>query len=542
MPDFIVVGGGSAGCVLANRLSADPAISVVLLEAGGRDSSLFIHMPAGYLRLMETGQVDWGYHTVPQPHCHNREFYWPRGKVLGGSSSINGMVYVRGHASDFDHWAQLGNRGWSFDDVLPYFKRAERWEGGADTFRGGDGPLRTIGVKSFHPLAAAWLKAGEQAGYSRTDDINGARQEGFGGLQSTIMNGRRASAAACYLTPALGRPNLSVITNAHASRIIVEGGRAVGVEYIRKGAVQTIRADREVILSGGAINSPQLLQLSGIGAGDHLRQLGLQVVHELKGVGQNLSDHVAVSMRQLCTQPISLKRELDPLRTAISLVRWALFKNGPAAHPGIQAQAFVKTRPELEAPDIQYHFVMILYGDHGRQRYPQHGFQPLINVQRPESLGSVKIVSAEPMAAPAIDPNYLAAHEDVRMLRDGIKIGREIIAQKAFDPFRGPELDPGPAVTTDAEIDDYIRRNCHTQYHPVGTCKMGLDPMAVVDPELKVHGLSGLRVVDASIMPVMVSANTNASTIMIAEKASDMILGRAAPPREDLSGKLRPAA
>jgi len=542
MPDYIVVGGGSAGCVLANRLSADPACGVVLLEAGGRDSSIFIHMPAGYLRLMETGQVDWGYHTVPQPHCHGRTFYWPRGKVLGGSSSINGMVYVRGHASDFDHWAQLGNAGWSYDDVLPYFKRAERWEGGADAFRGGDGPLSTIGVKSFHPLSAAWLKAGEQAGYPRTDDLNGAHQEGFGALQSTIMNGRRASAAACYLTPVLGRPNLKVIVNAHAKRVIVEGGRAVGVEYIRNGAVETIRADREVILSGGAINSPQLLQLSGIGAGDHLRPLGIKVVHELEGVGRNLCDHVAVSMRQLSTQPISLKRELNPFRTAKALLQWVLFKDGPAAHPGIQAQAFVKTRPGLAAPDIQYHFIMILYGDHGRQRYKQHGFQPLINVQRPESLGSVMIVSADPTVAPAIDPNYLATAEDVRMLRDGIKIGRDILAQKAFDPYRGAELDPGPAVKTDAQIDDYIRRNCHTQYHPVGACKMGVDPMAVVDPELKVRGLSGLRVVDASIMPVMVSANTNASTIMIAEKASDMILGRSALPREDHFGKLKPAA
>ena len=339
----------------------------------------------------------------------------------------------------------------------------------------------------------------------------------------------------------LGRPNLKVVTNAHAKRVLVEGGRAVGVEYIRKGVVETIRADREVILAGGAINSPQLLQLSGLGAGDHLRSLGVNVVHELEGVGRNLSDHVAVSMRQLCTQPISLKRELNPLRTAKALLQWALFKNGPAAHPGIQAQAFVKTRPGLEAPDIQYHFVMILYGDHGRQQYPQHGFQPLINVQRPESLGSVKIVSADPTAAPAIDPNYLAAPEDVRMLRDGVKIGRDLIAQKAFDPYRGAELDPGPAVRTDAQIDEYIRRNCHTQYHPVGTCKMGVDALAVVDPELKVRGLAGLRVVDASIMPVMVSANTNASTIMIAEKASDMILGRAASSRQS-PDKFKPAA
>jgi choline dehydrogenase len=285
-----------------------------------------------------------------------------------------------------------------------------------------------------------------------------------------------------------------------------------------------VRADSEVILSGGAINSPQLLQLSGVGDGDHLRALGIKVIHELKGVGQNLSDHVAVSMRQLSTQPISLKGELNAFKAARSLVQWAIFKNGPAAHPGIQAVAFVKSRPDLVAPDLQYHFIMVLYGDHGRQRYKQHGFQPLINVQRPESVGSVMIRSADPTVAPAIDPNYLDSDEDVRLLHEGIRIGREIIAQKAFDPYRGDELDPGPDVKTDAQLDEYVRRNCHTQYHPVGSCKMGIDPMAVVNPELKVHGLSGLRVVDASVMPVMVSANTNAATIMIAEKASDMIL------------------
>jgi choline dehydrogenase len=529
MTDYIIVGAGSAGCVLANRLSADPTVSVVLLEAGGRDTSPFIHMPAGYRQLMISGAVDWGYRTTPQRHCYDRTFHWPRGKVLGGSSSINGMVYIRGHASDYDHWAQLGNRGWSYADVLPYFKRAEGWELGEDQYHGGDGPLRVTRVKAFHPLAQAWLEAGAQAGYPRTSDVNAADQEGFGPLDSTISEGRRYSTAYCYLRPALSRPNLKVITHALASRVLLESGRAVGVEYLREGRVQSLRADREVILAGGAINSPQLLQLSGIGDGDHLRSLGVKTVHELKGVGRNLSDHVAIEIQQMCVQPISLLNELRPLKIAKSLARYALTRKGPIAHPGIEAVAFVKSRPEIVAPDLQYHFIMIMYGENGLKVHKSHGFQPLVNVQRPESLGTVLINSSDPTKAPDIDPNYLAAAEDIRVLRDGVKIGREVLAQRAFDPFRGPELSPGPDVKSDAEIDDYLRRNCHTQYHPVGTCKMGPDSMAVVDLDLRVRGLEGLRVVDASIMPTMVSANTNAATIMIAEKGSDLILDKGSP-------------
>jgi choline dehydrogenase len=386
--------------------------------------------------------------------------------------------------------------------------------------------LRTSRVTQFHPLARAWLDAGEQAGYPSTRDVNASSQEGFGPLDSTIGGGRRSSTAYCYLKPALSRPNLKVITHALASRILIEGGRAVGVEYLRKGQSQTIRADREVILAGGAINSPQLLQLSGIGGGDHLHFLGIKVVHELEGVGQNLCDHVAAEIQQACPLPISLLRELRPIAIAKSLVRYALTRGGPMAHPGIQAVAFIKSRPEIVAPDLQYHFIMIMYGEHGIELHKLHGYQPLINVQRPESVGTVLINSSDPTKAPDIDPNYLAASEDVRILRDGVKIGREILSQRAFDPYRGPELAPGPDVKTDAQIDEFLRRSCHTQYHPVGSCKMGLDPMAVVDSDLRVRGLDGLRVVDASIMPTMVSANTNAATIMIAEKGSDMILNR----------------
>ena len=366
MTDYIIVGAGSAGCVLANRISADPNVQVTLLEAGGRDWSPFIHMPAGYRQLMVSGAMDWGYRTLPQKHCYDRAFYWPRGKVLGGSSSINGMVYIRGDASDYDHWAQLGNLGWSYADVLPYFKRAEGWEHGEDEFHGGEGPLRTSRVTEFHPLAQAWLDAGEQAGYPRNPDVNASSQEGFGPLDSTIGGGRRSSTAYCYLRPAMARPNLKVITHALASRILIENGRAVGVEYRRKGRSQTIRADCEVILAGGAINSPQLLQLSGVGGGDHLRALGIKVVHELKGVGQNLCDHVAAEIQQACLLPISLLREFRPTAIAKSLVRYILTKSGPMAHPGIQAVAFVKSRPEI----VRDRSPVPFYHDHVRRAWP----------------------------------------------------------------------------------------------------------------------------------------------------------------------------
>jgi choline dehydrogenase len=427
----------------------------------------------------------------------------------------------------------MGNRGWSFDECLHYFRKAETWEEGENEFHGGSGPLRTCRVKEFHPLTKAWFEAGRQAGYPFTPDVNGASQEGFGPLDSTLHRGRRASTAQAYLKPALARTNLRVITRALASRVVVQGGRATGVEYVRNGRTEVVQAGREVILAGGAINSPQLLQLSGIGNGEHLRSVGIKPVHELPGVGRNLQDHLAVSIQELSREPISLLRDLQPLNVAKSLLQYAVFRTGPVAHPGIQGVAFIKTRPEIVAPDLQFHFIMVLYSDHGRQITKQHGYMPLLNVQRPESVGTVMIRSANPQEHPVIDPNYLASGEDLRVLRDGIRIGRDILAQNAFDPYRGGELSPGRDVRTDAQIDDYIRRTCVTQYHPVGTCKMGRDPMAVVDPELKVHGLDGLRVVDASIMPAMVSANTNAATIMIAEKGSDMILARtsAAEPR-----------
>lgn len=531
MVDYIVVGAGSAGCVLANRLSTDPHTTVAVLEAGGKDRNMFIQMPAGYLALMKSGAVDWGYHTEPQPRVDNRVMFWPRGKVLGGSSAINGMVYIRGHASDYDVWAQLGNRSWSYDDCLPYFKRAEGRELGASDYHGGDGPLLTSRMAEItHPLTKAWFEAGRQGGYPATDDFNGPNQEGFGPVDSTIAGNRRASAARCYLHPAMNRPNLQVVTHALASRVLLEHGRAVGVEYIKNGRVHTLRAEREVILSGGAINSPQLLQLSGIGDGDHLLSIGIKPAHELKGVGRNLQDHLAAGVKQRCILPISFLPHTRPLGATKALVQYMLTKTGPATSHGLESMAFVKSRPEIIAPDLQFFFVLLIYGDHGRKIANEHGFMAYFNIARPESRGTIMIRSSDPRQHPAIQPNYLEAKEDVRVMRDGIKIGRHILGQRAFDPYRGEEYGPGRQVTADADIDAYIRQTAETIYHPVGTCKMGSDAMAVVDDRLRVHGVEGLRVVDASIMPRLVNGNTNAPTIMIAEKASDFILDRPSLP------------
>lgn len=528
MADFIIVGAGSAGCVLANRLSADPAIKVVLVEAGGNDSSPYIRAPGGHRNLMLSGRYDWGYNTVPQPNCENQRFYWPRGKVLGGSSSVNGMVYLRGDPSDFDVWSQMGNRGWSYAECLPYFKKAEGYEGGESKFHGGSGPLKTSKVKDIHPLSQAWMDAGVAAGYPYNDDFNTDQQEGFGPLYSTIHDGKRASSAWSYLRPVRSRPNLTVITNAHVTKVIIEKLRAVGIQYVEGGVAKEIRATREVILSGGAVNSPHLLQLSGIGNADHLRAAGVAVLHDLKGVGENLQDHLAVPFRQLTSGPFSTLSLLNPMRVGLAMLEYALFRRGPGAHSGFQALSCIKTRPEVAAPDIQIHFMTLLYTDHGRKIIDQHGVQPLINIQRPESKGTVKIVSADPLAHPEIDPRYLSERVDLETLREGVKIVRNVMAQKPFDSFRGKELTPGADVSTDAEIDSFIRKNCVTQYHPVGSCKMGHDDLAVVDDRLRVRGVDGLRVVDASIMPRLVSANTNAPTIMIAERASDFILNGAA--------------
>ena len=528
MYDYIIIGAGSAGCVLANRLSADPTTKVLLLEAGGRDTNPFIHMPAGYVALMKGGWVDWGYHTEPQKNLNNRKLFWPRGKVLGGSSSVNAMVYVRGCHTDYDMWRQLGNAGWSYADCLPYFRRAETYEVAPSEFHGTDGPLRVSRPSIRNPLSQAWVDAGVQAGYPFNDDFNGATQEGFGPLDATISQARRFSSATSYLKPALKRPNLTVLTKAQTARILFEGTRAVGVEYIQDKQVKQARAEREVIVSGGAINSPQVLQLSGLGDGDLLSRFGIKTVVELKGVGQNLQDHLHSMVKWDCKQPITLYKNVKPVGAMMALAQYYLFKSGPSTKPGLEALAFLRSSPEAVDPDLQYHFVMALYNDHGREIIPRHGFMSYFNLSRPESRGSITIQSADPLQHPAIEPNYLSAENDIRVLRAGIKISREVVGQSALDPYRGAELLPGPEVKTDAEIDAFIRQNSETLYHPVGTCRMGQDPGAVVDEQLRVHGVQGLRVVDASVMPRLVSGNTNAPTIMIAEKASDMILGRAA--------------
>ncbi len=531
--DFVIVGAGSAGCVLANRLSADPAIKVALLEAGPGDKNFLIHMPVGYAALMKTGWVDWRYHTERQAAMNGRQLFWPRGKVLGGSSSVNAMIYIRGVPSDYDVWAQLGNRGWDWDSVLPYFKKAESYHAGADDYHGGDGPLKVTRPGIAHPLNVAWIEAGQQAGYPYTPDFNGAEQEGFGPVDCTISGGRRASAAVCYLRPAASRPNLTVITGAHVTRLLLDRGRAVGVEYAQKKQRREIRAGREIILSGGAINSPQLLLLSGIGPAAEIGKHGIRPVHELPGVGKNLQDHLHGAVKCNCA-PVSLYSQMKPSALARHVPYYLLTGKGPASAMVLETLAFLKTRPDVVAPDLEYHFVPVLYADHGRVLIYRHGFMGYYNMQRPEARGEITLKSADPLAHPAIQPNYLQNEEDLRTLRDGFKMLREVFRQKAFAPYDGKEFQPGPAVETDPDIDDYHRATGKSLYHPVGTCAMGGDGMAVVDETLRVRGLDGLRVVDASIMPRLVSGNTNAPTIMIAEKAADMILnGVAAPSKND---------
>ena len=528
--DYIIVGAGSAGCVLANRLSESGA-RILLLEAGPKDRTWKIQMPAALTYNLRDTRYNWAYETEPQPHMDGRRMYWPRGRVLGGSSSLNAMVYVRGHALDYDRWAGNGLPGWSYAHVLPYFKRAETCARGGDDYRGSSGPLHVSRGQMSNPLFGAFIEAGRQAGYPFTADMNGFQQEGFGPMDMTVHGGRRWSAAAAYLRPAMGRSNLTVIVGALASRIVVERGRATAVEFRHRGSLHRARAP-EIILSGGAINSPQLLLLSGIGPADEIRRHGIAVAQDLPSVGHNLQDHLELYVQYACKQPITLYLTENPLNRAAIGVQWFLFKSGLGASAHLEAGAFIRRNAEVEHPDLQYHFLPSLVNDHGRKPIGSHGFQAHVGPMRPTSTGYIRLRSSDPAAHPEIQPCYLATEQDRREMRDAVTLTREIFAQSAFDRFRGPEIQPGAAARSDAEIDAFVRAKSDSAYHPCGTCRMGVDELAVVDGELRVRGIEGLRVVDASIMPSVVSGNLNAPTIMIAEKAADMILGH--PPLEPL--------
>jgi choline dehydrogenase len=531
--DYVIVGAGSAGCVLANRLTADPDISVLLIEAGPRDRTWKIHMPAALTYNLGDDKYNWFYETEAQPHMDGRRMYWPRGRVLGGSSSLNAMVYVRGHALDYDRWAEEAMAAeWSYAHVLPYFKRAETCGRGGDAYRGDSGPLHVSRGAMKNPLFAAFVEAGQQAGYPLTEDMNGFQQEGFGAMDMTIHRGRRWSAATAYLRPALARRNLTVTVESHVTRILVERGRATGVEFRRGGRLETARARREVILSGGAINSPQLLMLSGIGPADDIARLGIPVVHDLNGVGQNLQDHLELYVQYECTKPITLHLVENPVNRVRIGIEWFLFKSGLATSAHLEAGGFIRRDDSVPHPDLQYHFLPSLVNDHGRKPIGRHAFQAHVGPMRPTSTGYVRLRSSDPKVHPEIQPFYLATEQDRREMRDAVTLTRDIFAQAAFDPYRGAEIQPGTSVRSAAEIDAFVRARSDSAYHPSCTCKMGTDAMAVVDQRLRVHGIEALRVVDASIMPSVVSGNLNAPTIMIAEKAADMILGRTAPAPE----------
>ncbi len=526
--DYIIVGAGSAGCVLAHRLSADPSIRVLLLEAGGRDDSFLIHMPAGIARLI-TPKVNWLYQTEPQAELHGRRLFWPRGKTLGGSSSINAMVYIRGQPQDYDHWCDGGNPGWAYRDVLPYFRRAENNEALHDAWHGRGGPLNVCDRRYTNPLSDLFVEAAVASGLARNADFNGPEQHGAGRYQVTQRDGRRCSAASAYLHPIAARRNLTVATGALALRILLEGRRAVGVEYARGGTPLAARAEREVLLAAGAINSPQLLLLSGIGPADELRAQGLTVRHDLPGVGRNLQDHLDVHVIRVCTRPVTLDPLARGLGAARTALRYALFKTGAGVSNVAEAGAFLRTGPEADTPDVQLHFIPAYVVDHGRRHMPGYGMTLHVCYLRPASRGTIRLASPDPAAPARIDPGYLSEPADLAPLIAGIRRARDIYAQAPLRAYLGPEVFPGEGRDSDAALEAFIRAAAETEYHPVGTCRMGSDAAAVVDPQLRVRGLDGLRVVDASVMPTLVSGNTNAPTIMIAEKAADLILSRTPP-------------
>ncbi|KAM9099725.1 choline dehydrogenase, mitochondrial [Sarcophilus harrisii] len=531
---YVIVGAGSAGCVLSHRLSEDPGHSVLVLEAGPRDVWLGskrllwkIHMPAALVSNLCDDKYNWYYHTTPQKGLNQRVLYWPRGRVWGGSSSLNAMVYIRGHAEDYNRWQREGAEGWDYEHCLPYFRRAQNHELGPDRYRGGEGPLRVSRGKSDHPLHHAFLEATQQAGYPFTEDMNGFQQEGFGWMDMTIYKGQRWSAASAYLRPALSRPNLTAESRTFVTKILFDRTRAIGVEYVKNGLKKKVYASKEVILSGGAINSPQLLMLSGIGNADDLRKLGIPVLCNLPGVGQNLQDHLELYVQQECTQPITLYSAQKPLRKMCIGLEWLWKFSGEGATAHLETGGFIRSRPGVPHPDIQFHFLPSQVIDHGRVPTQQEAYQVHVGTMRSLSKGWLKLKSTHPMEHPIIEPNYMSAGADVEEFRLSVKLTREIFAQKALGPYRGRELQPGILVQSDEDIDAFVRAKADSAYHPSCTCKMGWpsDPTAVVDPQTRVIGVENLRVVDASIMPSVVSGNLNAPTIMIAEKASDIIRG-----------------
>lgn len=527
--DYIIVGAGSAGCVLANRLSAKADVRVLLLEAGGPDTNIWIHLPVGYFKTMHNPATDWCFETEPCPGLGGRRLQWPRGKVLGGSSSINGMLYIRGHPTDFDTWRQLGNAGWSFDDVLPYFKRSEHQERGEDEHHGVSGPLSVSDVRMRRKLSDIVIESAANVGFKRNDDFNGARMEGIGYFQNTTRNGLRCSTAVAYLRPARRRRNLSVVAEAHTCKVLIDDGRAIGVEYLWHGLRRTARARGEVILAAGAIGSPQIMMLSGLGPAPGLKKHGIEVIRDLRGVGENLQDHLQLRMVYRLNRPMSLNDEVrNPLRKVGMAVQYLATRRGPISMAASQVCAFASTRPGLEAPDVQFHIQPLSADKPGDGLHKFSAFTISPCQLRPESRGSIQLRSASPFDPPLIHPNYLATETDRQTAIAAIKMGRTIAASRPLAELIEREHQPGAEIQTDDALLTAARCIGTTIYHPVGTAKMGRDNLAVVDERLRVHGVRGLRIVDASIMPTITSGNTNAPTIMIAEKGSDMILADAA--------------
>ena len=530
--DYIIVGAGSAGCVLASRLTEDGRASVLVLEYGGSDRSIFIQMPAALSIPMNSKTYNWGYWSEPEPHLGARRLACPRGKVLGGSSSINGMVYVRGHPLDFERWEEEGAKGWGYQRVLPYFRRAESFRGAADAYRGDSGPVATSHGRKWNPLYEAFIEAGRQAGYAVSADLNGERQEGFGPLDMTVRDGVRSSTANAYLRPAMKRPNLKVVTRALATGIAFDGRRAAGVHYRRDGREQKASARREVILCGGPINSPQLLKLSGVGPAAELRALGIDVVADRPGVGENLQDHLEFTVQVASRQPITLFAHTGLIGRALIGAEWLMRGRGLGASNHFEAGGFIRSRAGVRYPDIQFHFLPMAVAYDGSSLAREHGFQAHVGPMRSKSRGSVRLKSPDPAEPPLIRFNYMSHPEDWIEMRACVRLTREILAQAAFDPYRGREIQPGANRVSDDEIDAFVRGHVESAYHPSCTCKMGLpaDPSAVVDPETRVIGVEALRVVNSSIMPSITNGNLNAPTIMIGEKAADMIRGLDPPP------------